>query len=126
MSPPTPHCRAGRVVWATLAFMAGFAILLAYVSRSYLIPALEAASTATPDQKKALSAHASLLLVIVLLILVSGILLTFRFGRYILPRKQEKAPPTRYVDAWEEAGKRLQLPREDDGDDDNEETRSIP
>lgn len=124
MPSPTPHRRAGRIVWATLAFMAGFAILIAFVSKWYLIPALEAANTATPDQRKALSAHARLLLAIILFILLAGILLTFRFGRYFLPRHRERVRPTRYVDAWEEAGKRLHVPSEPD--DDDEEPRSIP
>ena len=116
MPSPTPHRRAGRIVWATLAFMAGFAVLIAIISRWYLIPAWRAAGTATDElQKRQLAAHASLVLAIVLVILVAGILLTFRFGRYFVPRMGEKTHPTKYVDAWEEAGKRVSVPpREED------------
>jgi H+/Cl- antiporter ClcA len=112
---PTPHRRAGRIIWATLAFMAGFAVLIAVISRWYLLPALDAANHATTDlEKRQLAAHARLLLAILLVILVAGILLTFRFGRYFIPRAGEKARPTKYVDAWEEAGRRVSVPPRDE------------
>jgi len=77
----SPCRRSGRIVWATLAFMAGFAVLIAFVSRWYLIPALQATQVATGEQKRQLAANARLLLAIILFILVAGIFLTFRFGR---------------------------------------------
>jgi hypothetical protein len=95
-----------RIYWPTVAFMVGFGVLIVFISHSYLLPAMEAASKANPAEKKHLAAHARLLLVIVLVILVAGILLTFRFGRFFVPRQSEPAKPTRYVDAWEEAGRR--------------------
>ena len=113
-----PHRRAGRVLWATLAFMAGFAILIAFISRWYLIPAMEAAQHATGAEKRQLVAHSRLLLSIVLFILVAGILMTFRFGRYFTPRSGEKVKPTEYPDAWAESARRVSVPpREDDEDD---------
>jgi hypothetical protein len=105
-----PPCRSGRVVWATLAFMVGFVVLLVFISNWYLIPAFKAASTATGVEKRALVAHSRLLLALVLLILISGILLTFRFGRYFIPRVGEKTKPTQYVDAWAESAKRVSVP----------------
>jgi hypothetical protein len=109
-------------VWATLAFMAGFALLLVFVSRWYLIPALEASRVASGEQKRQLAAHARLVLAIVLFILVAGILLTFRFGRYFAPRLGEKSKPTQYVDAWAESGRRVSVPsRRDDEEDDDDE-----
>ena len=119
-----PRARSGRIVWATLAFMVGFVVLLVFISRWYLIPALEASRHATGVEKRALVAHSRLLLALVLLILISGILLTFRFGRYFVPRVGEKAKPTKYVDAWAESARRVSVPpREDkfeyeDGDED--------
>jgi hypothetical protein len=108
--------RAGRVVWATLAFLAGFAVLIAFISRWYLIPALQASQVATRLEKRQLAAHSSLLLAIVLVILVAGILLTFRFGRYFVPRVGEKTKPTEYSDAWAESAKRVSVPRGEDED----------
>jgi hypothetical protein len=80
VTAPLPPRRSGRILWATLAFVAGFAILLAFVSRWYLIPAMQAAQTAQGIEKRQLVAHSRLLLAIILFILVAGILLTFRFG----------------------------------------------
>lgn len=112
-----PHRRSGRVLWATLAFMAAFALLIALISRWYLLPAMEASQGATGVEKRQLAAQSRLLLAIVLIILVAGILLTFRFGRYFVPRIGEKQKPTKYVDAWAESGKRASVPpREDEGD----------
>jgi hypothetical protein len=102
-----------------LAFIAGFAVLLAFISRWYLIPALEASRVATGEQKRQLAANARLLLAIVLFILLAGILLTFRFGRYFAPRLGERAKPTKYVDAWAESARRVSVPpRETDVEDD--------
>lgn len=125
MTLAVPHRRAGRIVWATLAFMAGFAVLIVFVSRWYLIPALQAAQTAQPGEKRQLAAHSSLLLAIILVILVAGILLTFRFGRYFIPRLGHKTEPTKYVDAWSESAKRVSVPPAatdkiyEDGDEDD-------
>ena len=113
-----PHRRAGRILWATLAFMAGFAILIAFISRWYLIPAMEAAQSATGPEKRQLVAHSRLLLAVVLIILVAGILLTFRFGRYFTPRAGEKAKPTEYPDAWAESARRVSVPPREGDDDD--------
>ena len=98
--------------------MLGFAVLIVFVSRWYLIPALEAAQTATRMEKRHLAAHSWLLLSIILVILVAGILLTFRFGRYFIPRAGEPQKPTKYVDAWAESARRVPVPpREDRGED---------
>jgi formate hydrogenlyase subunit 3/multisubunit Na+/H+ antiporter MnhD subunit len=116
-----PFRRSGRIVWATLAFMAGFAILPAFVSRWYLIPAMEASRVASGEQKRQLAAHAWLLLAIILFILISGILLTFRFGRYFTPRVGEKPKPTQYVDAWAESARRVSVPPSHDDDEDEDD-----
>ena len=105
-----PHHRPARLVWGTLAFMLGFALLIVVVSRWYLLPALEVYQDATAPEKRQLSAHSSLLLAIILVILVAGILLTFRLGRYFIPRSGEPQKPTEYVDAWAESGKRASVP----------------
>ena len=100
--------------------MAGFAILLAFVARWYLIPAMEASRVATGEQKRQLSAYAGLMLAIVLFILVAGILLTFRFGRYFAPRLGEKSKPTQYVDAWAESARRVSVPPRNEEEDDEQ------
>jgi cytochrome b561 len=114
MPPDPPHHRSTRLVWATLAFMAGFAVLLVVISRWYLLPALDAFQEATTPEKRQLSAHSTLLLAIVLVILLAGIVLTFRFGRYFIPRAGEPRKPTQYVDAWAESAKRVSVPPRDD------------
>jgi uncharacterized membrane protein len=97
-----------RSIWPTLAFLLGFVVLLIVVSNYFLLPALDAWQQSTdPVGKKLLSAHSALLLAILLLILLSGLLLTFRIGRFFFPRPARRRSHTRYVDAWSEAGKRM-------------------
>ena len=107
-----------RIYWPTIAFLLGFGGLIVLVSYWYLFPALEAAARASPAEKRHLAAHARLLLAIILVILVAGILLTFRFGRYFIPRAGEKAKPTQYPDAWAESARRVSVPPRDDEEED--------
>ncbi len=106
--------RQGRSYIPVLAFLVGFTVLIIFVSYYYLFPALEAASTATPREKKGLGAYSWLLMSVILFILISGMLLTFRIGRFFFPRQSEPRVRTKYVDAWSEAGKRAQVEPEDD------------
>ena len=102
--------RPGRILWGTLFFLLGSAALIVVISNWYLLPAMDAARNAAPDEKRTLAAHARLLLSVVLFILVAGILLTFRFGRFFLPRQRGPRKPTQYVDAWTESARRVQTP----------------
>ena len=88
----------------------GFALLIYVVSDWYLLPALDAARTANPTEKRQLAVVSRLLLALVLVILVCGIMLTFRFGRFFLPRHREPSRPTKYVDAWAESANRMPTP----------------
>jgi hypothetical protein len=102
--------RFGHTTWAFLAFLLGFTVLLIFVCYWYLFPAIRAAANATPQERKTLSAHAALLLAVVLVILVAGITLTLRIGRFFFPRATPKRHHTSYVDAWAEAGRRAETP----------------
>ena len=107
--PPPPNPGYTRV----LAFLLGFAALIVFVSRYYLIPALEAFGQASPGQRRILVAHSRLLLAIILLILLVGLILTFRVGRFFFPRSRLPDKPTQYPDAYAEAARRIQVPDED-------------
>lgn len=99
-----------------IAFLAGFAALLIFVSYYYLFPALRARQAATEPERKVLAAHALLLMAVLLFILLMGLILTFRIGRFFLPRRRGKARPTIYPDAWAEAARRVEVePHEDRG-----------
>jgi len=99
----------GRVV----VFLVGFGALVIFVCRYYLLPAMEAAGKATPRQRPVLAAHSRLVLAIVLFILLCGIILTFRIGRFFLPRHQHRKQRTVYPDAWAESAQRLDVPGDD-------------
>lgn len=103
--------RSGRTLWAILIYLFGFALLLLIVSQFYLIPTLTAEHRAgvTAEQRRILVAHSRLVMVLLLVVLLLGLLLTFRIGRFFFPRHNEPRKPTQYVDAWEEAGRRLKL-----------------
>ena len=110
--------RRGRTHWAVLAFLAGFAVFIVFLSTYYLLPALEAFVQAhrAGDQtgKKAISATSALLLSVILIILLSGLILTFRVGRFFFPRQSPPRTRTKYVDIWAESGKRMQVPEDDE------------
>jgi Mn2+/Fe2+ NRAMP family transporter len=107
------HSFSWRTPWGVLIFMIAFAILIALVSKMYLIPALEAAKDATPHQKQLLAAWARLLLAIVLFIIGAGIVITFRVSRFLFPRGHRPKPTqTQYIDAWAESAKRMDSPRD--------------
>lgn len=106
--------RYGRVHIAVLIFLAAFAAFLVFLSSYYLMPALVAFRDADKTGRKAISATSSLLLAVLLFSLVAGIFLTFRIGRFFFPRNAPPRTRTRYVDAWKEAGKRVQTPPEEE------------
>jgi hypothetical protein len=114
---PSGYCAGharGLAYIRFLAFLAGFAGLLVFVSYYYLFPAMEAAGSATAPQRKVLAAHSRLILAIVLFIVLVGLILTFRVGRFFQPsRRQPRAKPTVYPDAWAEAGRRVKIDPED-------------
>jgi hypothetical protein len=99
--------RKGNAPIAVLAFLLLFAILLVSVSNFYLLPAISAAKNATPDEKRRLMAYSRLLLAIVLFILLVGLMMTFRIGRFFFPRARGPRTQTKYIDVWAEAGRRL-------------------
>src|SRR3954464_9716038 len=113
---PRPR-RTGQAHWTVLAFMLGFTILLVAISWYYLFPAFDAAKAADQSGKHKLAATSSLLLAVVLFVLISGILMTFRVGRFFFPRPTPKRTQTQYIDAWSESAKRLQPDPDPDDDD---------
>jgi hypothetical protein len=108
------HRRGGFGYARVIAFLLGWAVLIIFVSRYYLYPALEAAGNASPKDRKLLSAHASLLLALLLFMLLVGLILTFKVGRFFQPRKRQPPKPTNYPDAWSESARRLEVPPEDE------------
>jgi len=88
--------------------MLAFAILIAIVSHYYLIPALDAAKNATPPEKRWLVASSRLLLAVILFVVIAGIFLAFRVGRFFFPRPSRPRVKTQYIDAWAESAKRLE------------------
>jgi hypothetical protein len=107
--------RRGKIHWAVLVFLLGFSVLLIGVCFYYLYPAMDAARHAATDREKhGLKAYSSLLLAIMLFILTAGLMLTFRFGRFFFPRPTPPRTRTKYVDAWAESGKRMEVPPEED------------
>lgn len=122
-SVPTPRTsrtiarvkRLGRIHWGTFVFLIVFVILLVVVARYALVPGLDAIrQNPTTQHSDALTAGYGLLLLFVLLfILFVGIVMTFRFGRLFFPRPTEPRTKTQYTDAWAESGKRMQVPPEE-------------
>src|SRR5687768_8917690 len=116
MPPPgDPHHRFRCSMWAMVAYLFGFAVLISFIAWYYLIPAMQAATDATPRQRQQLSATSLLVMAVVLLIVFVGIVLTFRISRFFFPRPPLARTQTKYVDAWAESARRV------DPDDDPDE-----
>jgi 4-amino-4-deoxy-L-arabinose transferase-like glycosyltransferase len=97
-------------VWPAVAFLCGAGILITGVAFYYLLPAMAAASDADDKGRKSLAAHSTLLLAVILVILLCMLVMTFRVGRWFLPRKTEPRTRTKYVDAWAESARRMETP----------------
>jgi hypothetical protein len=106
--------RSGRTILSVLIFLLMFTALLTLVSKYYIMPGLVAAAQldkTNPDQlhkRHAMAANAMLVLMLMLTLLVMGLLITFRVGRFFFPRPSLPRIKTKVVDAWAEAGKRLE------------------
>ena len=118
--PFVPSClrasvplRKGSIRWSALAFLFVFSIVAVLIAYYTLIPGMEAAKNASPDEKRRLVAWYRLLLTVLLFILFAGLVLTVRFGRFFFPRPTPPRVKTPYVDAWAESAKRLDLPPQD-------------
>jgi uncharacterized membrane protein YdjX (TVP38/TMEM64 family) len=101
-----PTHRLGRSLLVTVIYLAGFALLILWLARYYLLPAYATLDGATPEERQWLSAWSILLMSVVLVLLITGLILTFRVGRYFLPR-EGKPSRTDYPDAWQESARRL-------------------
>jgi len=99
--------RPARSVWPLVIFLLGFVALVWLVSNRFLLPAMVAAQDATTEQKRQLMAYSRLLLAIVLFVLCVGMLMIFRVRRFFFPRSLPSRQKTEYIDAWAEAGRRL-------------------
>jgi hypothetical protein len=103
---------SGKRHWAVLVFLLGFMALVVFVSFYYLLPALKVYQHASHADRQRLRAWSTLLLAILLVMLLCGLVLTFRIGRFFFPRADHRRVHTRYVDVWAEAGKRFEAPED--------------
>jgi hypothetical protein len=102
----------GKSVWAFVGFLALFYLLLMLVSKIYLLRALTDFKGADERGRRLIAVHAMLLMSAVLVILGLSWMLIFRIGRYFFPNPKPPRVKTKYVNAWEEAGKRMKTPEE--------------
>ena len=116
VNPPPTAFRSGRSYWGVLAFLLLFAVLIITVSKFFLLPALPLVHDATRPEKLRLVAYSRLLLAVVLLILIVGLILIFRPGRFFFPRRQSPRVSTKYIDMWAEAGRRMDADKPEDTD----------
>jgi len=111
--------RAGRTIFAVLSFLTLFLILVLLVSKFYIEPSMQLASHLNrndPQQLKerhAIAAHGMLVMMLLLTLLVIGLLMTFRISRFFFPRPTAPRTRTKVIDAWAEAGKRMENSGED-------------
>ena len=114
------HRCSGHSHWLAVVFLFSFTVMLTVLCFFFLFPALEALKHATLDDKLKLRAWSTLLLAVLLFILVAGLLLTLRIGRFFFPRPDVPRVHTKHVDAWAEAGKRMAMPKQNADEPDEE------
>jgi hypothetical protein len=95
-----------------VGFLGLFCALLMLVTKVYLLRALADFNGADERGRKLIGLHATLLMLMVLVILGLSLVLIFRVGRYFFPDRYRKREKTNYTDAWAEAGKRMKPPEE--------------
>jgi hypothetical protein len=106
--------RFTRPFFPLIGFMLAAWIILFLVTDMFLIPALRVANGADTIARKQLAAISALVLTIILTALLAILMLVLRPGRFFLPRKQEPKVRTKYVDAWAEAGQRMEVPNNEE------------
>jgi hypothetical protein len=115
--PPYPLGRSGRTLVGVVAFFVLFTVLLLMVYKFYTIPWIAEAQHASKSHLRKMSAEALLLMCVLLAILFAGLLVTFRISRFFVQPPAQKRCPTKVVDAWGEAGKRMgEQPAKDEDD----------
>lgn len=112
--------RFTRPFFPLIGFMLAAWVILFLVTDIFLIPAMQVAKGADATARRQLAAISALVLAIILTSLLAILFLVLRPGRFFLPRKHEKVR-TRYVDAWAEAGQRMEVPQENEEDEDEKE-----
>ena len=108
--------RLAAIRWSALVFLLLFSIFVIVIAYYTVIPGMEAAKDASPQEKRTLVAWYRLLLFVLLFILFAGMVITFRFGRLFFPRAGSQRIKTEYVDAWAESAKRVEVPPADEKD----------
>jgi hypothetical protein len=106
--------RNGRIHWAAIVFLLVFVGLALWIAYYAMQPVAQVSQHATDEEKRRIVAWFRLLLAVLLFILIAGLILTFRFGRLFLPRPTPPRAKTRYVDAWAESAKRVQVPPQEE------------
>jgi hypothetical protein len=100
-----------------LAFIVAFCALVSIIAVYFVLPALDAANHADAAGRRQIAAWSRLLLAILLFILLAGLMLTVRIGRFFFPRPTPPRTRTQYTDAWSESARRLETPPAPDDED---------
>ncbi len=100
--------------WAPVLFLLGFLAAIGVLALFLLEPLMRIANEAPPEERKRISAYATLALCVLILVLLVGLVFTIRMGRSVAMLNEKKDKPTVYTDAWAESAKRMQTPKSDD------------
>jgi len=108
--PTDPPPRGPRMPWGVIIMLFCLGLLVAFVSFSYLLPALDAFYHADAKGKSHIVAVSRLLLAVVLFVIACAMLLVARIGRFFHYRPTGPPSKTTIIDAWAESGRRLKPP----------------
>ncbi len=108
------RCHTARSFVPLVIYLVVFTILLIVICQVYLLPAMQVAKTATPEQRRMLAVNSRLLLTLLLIVLMGMLLVALRSASFLSRRLGGPRKPTVYPDAWSESARRLKTPPEDE------------
>jgi len=106
----TIRLRHRGLTWAPVLFLLAFLSTLGVVAYFMLLPLMREYLQATPEQQERISASTVLLGLLLILIVLIGLIITLRLGRWLRRLQPQKRQTTKYTDAWSESARRMPAP----------------
>lgn len=109
MSTPDQKRPRPTITWAPVIFLVCFLALVGLIANYWVMPMLRAVKDGTPADRQRAVIYGTLVLILLLSLLLIGLLASFRFSAWLF-RPDGTRTPTKYIDIWEESGRRVTPP----------------
>lgn len=113
MTMPDQKTPRRTITWAPVIFLVCFLALVGLIANYWVMPMLRAVKDGTPADRQRAMLYGMLVLILLLSLLLIGLLASFRFSAWLF-RADSTHTPTKYIDIWEESGRRMVAPPPED------------